>query len=124
MPTVSLVGRAIGQNSSVSRGNMCMRSQDGGHAAIQIPAHSDFFRSGFRMKIHEDHFAGNFASSASALRKGIVSIMHKDASLQVDDGKILALRQRAFIQTNTRDALSIICRTQHLARPAFRIAVG
>ncbi len=47
---------AAGQHAFIGGGHMRVRADHGGDAAIEIPAHGNFFTRCFRMKIHNDNF--------------------------------------------------------------------
>ena len=57
------------------------------------------------MEIHDHNLAADLCQQGVRFAKRIVSIVHKDAALQVDHGIILALPRSAFIHPNTRNAL-------------------
>src|SRR2546426_6062484 len=51
-PNVRQVCRSVGQDRLVGSLHMCVRPQDGRDAAIEVPAHRDFFRRCFRVHIY------------------------------------------------------------------------
>ena len=53
---VGLVGGAAGEDALVGGGNVRVRAEHRGHAAIQMPAHGDFFAGGLGVEVDHDDF--------------------------------------------------------------------
>ena len=51
---VGLVGGAAGEDAFVGGGNVGVGAEDGGDAAVEMPAHGDFFAGGFGVEVEED----------------------------------------------------------------------
>src|SRR6266404_581166 len=112
------VGRAFGQNALVGRGDVRVGAEDGGDAAVEIPADGDFFRRGLGVHIENDYLGGEFVQNFVGLAEGVVVAGHEDAALQVDDGEGCAAPRFAFedapagraggIVGGTQDALGVL----------------
>ena len=88
---IGLIGRASRQDRFVGCRNVRVAADDGRNAAIQIPAHGDFFRSRFGMHVHENHFHVLWKSRQFGIRdaKGIVSRRHVHTALKVQYRELL-----------------------------------
>ena len=53
---VGLVGGAAGQHALVGGGNVGVGAEDGGDAAVEMPAHGDFFAGGLGVEVDHDDF--------------------------------------------------------------------
>ena len=52
---VGLVGSAFRKHARVGGRDVGVSSEDGGNAAVEIPAHGDFFGSGFGVHVDENY---------------------------------------------------------------------
>src|SRR5260370_16677670 len=86
---VRLVCGGFGQHTLIRSWDVSMRADDGGHAAIEVPAQGDFLRSSFGVHIHEDDLGFDLFEQRVGSAKGVVIASHEHAPLQVDDGKIM-----------------------------------
>src|SRR2546423_11017854 len=86
-------GGAAGEDVLVGSGHVGVRADDNGHAAVQIPAHSELFAGGLRVHVHQDEgdVLGNLGELAIGLAKWIVDGSEKDTSLEVQDSVLDAI---------------------------------
>jgi len=122
---VRLKRRAAGEDAFIRRGNVRVRAEHGGHAAIEIPAKSDLLARGFAVDVEHDNLRrsvlGNLRKQVVGLAKGVVAGGHKDAPLHVDNGILLAGGQFAFIHSEAGCADSVIGRADDAAAAHMRI---
>src|SRR5947199_10777618 len=72
------------QDALIRGRNVGMRTNDGSHASIQIPAHGHLFRGCLGVKVHEDHLRLNGTKYLVRFPEWIVVARHEDAALQID----------------------------------------
>jgi hypothetical protein len=88
---VCLVGGAAGEDALVGGGDVGMGAEQGGDAAVEIPAEGYFFAGGFAVQVEQDDLGGDLAEEFVGLAKGVVATGHEDAALEVHDGVLLAV---------------------------------
>jgi len=87
------VGGALGKDALVGGGDVSVRADYRGGAAIEIPAHGNFFAGGFGVYVNEDESdvgreRGEFGVGFA---KRIVDGGEKGAALQIEDGILHAI---------------------------------
>ena len=109
---VGLVGGAAGEDALVGGGDVGVGAEQGGEAAVEIPAEGDFFAGGFAVEIHEDDlgagFAGDLAEEFVGFAEGVVAGGHEDAALEVDDSVGLAGGEFALVEAEAGGAGGVV----------------
>lgn len=88
---VGLVGGAVGQDAFVGGRDVGVGAEQGGDAAVEIPAQGNFFAGGFAVKVEQDDLCGDFAEEFVSFAEGVVAAGHEDAALEVHDGVLLSV---------------------------------
>src|SRR6185437_5242366 len=75
------------------------------------------------MEVHQHNFGSEGLEQCVRFAEWIVVVLHKDATLQIDDGKLLSGAGGALIPANPRNAFCVVRRPQHSSRTSGWIAV-
>ena len=109
---VGLVGGAVGEDALVGGGDVGVGAEDGGDAAVEIPAEGDFFAGGFAVEVEEDDFGAGFAGDLGeefvGFAEGVVAGGHEDAALEVHDGVGLAGGEFALVEAEAGGADGVV----------------
>ncbi len=117
-----MIGGAVGEDPLVGGGDVGVGAEQGGDAAIEIPAQGNFFAGGFAVQVEEDDLGGDLAEELVGLTEGVVAGGHEDAALQVHDGVALAGGELALVDAEARGADGIVGGAQDAA--AANVGVG
>jgi hypothetical protein len=98
-----------------------VRADYGGHAAIKIPAHGNFFGGSFGVEIHKDYFCFNLLQQLVGGAEWIVVRRHEHATLQVDHG-VRDLSLLTLIEAPAGHIRGIVGGAQDAARGAMAVA--
>ncbi len=84
---IGLIGCSARKHASIGSGDVGVRADHGGGAAIEIPAHGHFFAGQLGVKIDETDFgcAVELFEQLVCLAKGAIDVGHGSAALQIDD---------------------------------------
>src|SRR5690606_2070843 len=116
------VGRAAGEDTFVGGLDVGMGADDGGAAAVEVPAHGDLFGGGLGVHIHQDtrglapqgvHFAGGGLKRA-------VEGFEGDASLKIHGAKSASRRGGEDYAAATRGLLGIVGGADEVRQPVDR----
>lgn len=103
-----------------------MRTQNGGDAAVEIPAESYFFAGGFGVEVEEDDLgvgvALDLGEEVVGFAEGVVAGGHEDATLEVEDGVFGAVAEGALVETEAGGAVGVVGGTEDAA--AADVGVG
>ena len=91
-PDIRQVGRAFRQDAFVGGLHVRVRADDGGDAAVEVPAHRDLLGRRLGVEVHEDR-ARSFAHLLDLAlhdRERIVDVQHEHPPHDVDDADGLA----------------------------------
>jgi hypothetical protein len=84
-------------------------AEDGGDAAVEVPAQGGLFAGGFGVEVDEDDLgvgvALDLGEEVVGLAEGVIGGGHEDAALHVDDGVLGAVAQRAFVEAEAGGAV-------------------
>jgi hypothetical protein len=109
---VGLIGGAVGEDALVCCGDVGVGADDGGDAAVEIPAEGYFFAGGFAVEVEEDDFGSGFAGDVAeefvGLAEGVVAAGHEDATLEVHDGVALAGGKLALVEAKAGSADGVV----------------
>src|SRR6185312_2748146 len=108
-------------NPVVGCGDVRMRSQDSGDAAIKVPAEGDFFAGGFGVDVEQDDLRGDLREQLVNFAERIVAGGHKDAALQVEDGVLLPGRERTLVEAKARCSDGVVGRADDAAVARMRV---
>ena len=81
---VGLVGGSAGEHALVGGGDVGVRAQNGGDAAIQVPAHRHLLAGGFCVEVYHDDFGFDVGEQRVGGVEGIVGGVHENAALELD----------------------------------------
>jgi hypothetical protein len=102
-----------------------VRAEDGGDAAVEVPAEGGFLAGGFAVDVEEDDFGAGVLRDAReqlvGLAEGVVATGHEDAALQVHDGVLRAVAERAFIDAEAGRADGVVRGAQDAAAASVRV---
>ena len=91
---------------------MGVGAEDGGDAAVEIPAESYFFAGGFGVEVEEDHLGVGVALDEGeefvGFAEGVVAGGHEDAALEVEDGVLGAVAEGAFVDTEAGGSVGVV----------------
>ena len=122
---VGLVGGAVGEDALVGGGDVGVGADDGGDAAVEVPAEGDFFAGGFAVEVEEDDFGSGFALDVAeefvGFAEGIVAAGHEDAALEVHDGVSLAGGELALVEAEAGSADGVVGGAEDAAAASVRI---
>ena len=114
------------EEALVGGGYVGVGAEDGGDAAIEVPAEGGFFASGFGVEVEEDYFGIGVALDEGeelvGFAEGVVGAGHEDAALEVDDGVLGAVAEFAFVEAEAGGAVGEVCGAEDAA--AARVGRG
>src|SRR5216683_4433489 len=105
---VGLVGGAVGEDALVGGRDVGVGAEDGGDAAVEVPAEGYFFAGGFAVEVEEDDLGFDLAEELVGLAEGVIAGGHEDAALEVHDGVGLAGGQLALVEAEAGGADGIV----------------
>ena len=105
---VGLVGGAVGEDALVGSGDVGVCTEQGGDAAVEIPAQGYFFAGGFAVEVEEDDLGLDFAEELVGLAEGVVAGGHEDAALQVHNSVGLASGEFALVDAEAGCADGVV----------------
>lgn len=93
---IALEGRATSQDALVGRGDVSVRAEDGGNAAIEVAAHDLHFAGRFGVEVDEPnaHFAGDCREDAVGRLPGDIDRPHEELAEKTGNGHWHAVRRR------------------------------
>jgi len=118
---VGLISRAAGQDALVGGGNVGVGAEDGGDAAIEIPAHGDLLAGSLGVQVEHDDLGRDLREQLVGLAEGIVAGGHEDAALKVQDGVALSIAKLALVDAETRRPGGVVGRADNAAVAVARI---
>jgi hypothetical protein len=100
-------------------------AEDGGDAAVEIPAEGGFFAGGFGVDVEEDDFCVGVAFDLDeklvGFAEGVVAGGHEDAALQVEDGVFGAVAELALVDAEAGCADGVVGGTDDAAATDVRV---
>ena len=114
-------GGPVGKDTGVGGGNVGVGAEDGGDAAVEVPAEGDLFAGGLGMDVEEDDGGGDLAEKLVGLAEGVVAGGHEDAALEVDNGVLLAGGEFALVEAEARSSGGVVGGAEDAAAAEVRI---
>src|SRR3984957_13400520 len=105
---VGLVGGAVGEDALVGGGDVGVRAEESGDAAVERPADGYFFGGGFAVEVEEDDLCGDLAEELVGFAEWVVAGGHEDAALEVHDGVGLAGGEFALVDAEAGGADGVV----------------
>ncbi len=100
------------EDALVGGGDVGVGAEDGGDAAVEVPAEGDFFAGGFAVDVEEDDLGagrfGDLGEEVVGLAEGVVAGGHEDAALEVDDGVRLAVAEDALVEAEAGGSVGVV----------------
>ncbi len=108
-----------GKHALVGGGDVRVRAEHGGDAAVEIPAERDLLAGGLGVEVEQNDLgAGLFADFGEqivGLAEGIVAGAHEDAALQIDDGVCGAVGKHALVDAEAGRSVRVVGRAKDAA---------
>ena len=105
---IGLVCGAVGKDALVGGWDVRVGAEQGGDAAIEVPAEGHFFAGGLAVEVEEDDLCFDFAKELVGLAEGVVAGGHEDAALEIHDGVGLAGGELALVDAESWCAYSVV----------------
>lgn len=122
---VGLIGGAVVEDAVVGGGDVGVGAEDGGDAAVEVPAEGGFFAGGFGVEVEEDDFRVGVALDEGeefvGFAEGVVGAGHEDAALEVDDGVWGAVAEGALVEAEAGSAVSEVGGAEDAAAAGVRV---
>ena len=112
----------MGEDAGVSGGDVGVGAEDGGDAAVEIPAEGDLFAGGLGVDVEEDDGSGDLGEELVGLAEGVVAGGHEYAALKVHDGVLLAGGKLALVDAEAGSSGGVVGGAQDAA--AAVVGVG
>jgi len=91
------------EEALVCGGDVGVGAEDGGDAAVEVPAEGGFFAGGFGVEVEEDDFGVGVAldhdEELVGFTEGVVGGGHEDAALHVHDGVLGAVAELTLVES-------------------------
>jgi len=114
----------VGEDALVGGGNVGVGADDGGDAAVEVPAEGYFFAGGFAVEVEEDDLGSGFTLDVGeefvGFAEGVVATGHEDAALEVHDGVALAGGELALVEAEAWGADGVVGGAEDAAAAEMR----